>query len=115
MALNARSYDIAVGDLEPAVQMTVKQKHTNAVKDLTTASTVHFYLRDESDGTMKVNAVAAAFVVKADGTIKYAWIADDTDTVGEYLGWFVIDKDTRPYTTTSVEITIREAYKRGSE
>lgn len=52
-------------------------------------STVKFKMRAVGSATLKVNA-AATVVSAAAGTVRYDWASADTDTAGDYLGWWEV-------------------------
>ena len=87
-------FTIGEGDRLPEINATLKVD--GVAIDLTSA-TVKFIMAD-TDGTLKVDA-AATVVSAAAGTVKYAWIAADTDTPGEYTAeWEITFSDTRKET-----------------
>lgn len=61
----------------------------NGQVDLTNASSVVFNLRD-LPGTVKVSRAACTIVTAAEGYVKWAPQATDTDTVGSYKGEFEV-------------------------
>lgn len=84
---------------------------TNQVPvDLTTATSVKFYMRlTPNTGILEVSGTAA-IVDAATGKVSYTWIAADTDTAGQYLAEFEVswgtDKQTFPsddYLTITVK------------
>lgn len=76
-------------DLLPAIVATVRDDNGDIV-DLTNASTVAFYMRNQITGVIKINGTAGSFVSKPDGTISYTWVSGDTDTIADYIAEFVI-------------------------
>jgi hypothetical protein len=76
-------------DLLPVIVATVTDEDGAAV-DLTNASSVAFYLRNQYTGVIKVNGSAGSFVSKPAGTVQYTWASGDTDTIGDYIAEFVI-------------------------
>lgn len=81
---------IKQNDLVPILTATVKDDDGNVV-DLTNASSVVFYMRNQYTGVIKVNGSAATFVApRTDGQVQYTWISGDTDTIGDYIAEFLI-------------------------
>ncbi len=82
-----------------------------AVVDLTGITAIVFNMRDAS-GTVKIDNVTAAVVVAASGTVKYEWVAADTDTAGEFDGEFEVTFGAGGILTfpnaTDIRITIRD-------
>lgn len=86
------TYYVKQGDTLPTLDVTVVSDTDGSVVDLSAATSVVFRMRSvnaKPSGAFKVNA-AAAFVVKAAGTMRYTWQVGDTDTPGSYAGEFVI-------------------------
>lgn len=81
------AFRIKKGDLLPKISGTCED--ANGPVDLTTASSVRFLMGLPGSSTNKV-AAPAAFVSKPDGTVEYAWVSGDTDTVGEYDAEFEV-------------------------
>lgn len=52
-----------------------------------TASTVKFQMRAEGSSTLKVDA-AATVTDAVNGEVQYDWATGNTDTVGDYVGWW---------------------------
>lgn len=86
------TYYVKQGDTLPALDVAVVKDSDGSVVDLTDATAVQFRMRSVNArpaGAFKVNA-AGSFVSKPAGTLRYAWIAGDTDTPGRFVGEFVI-------------------------
>jgi hypothetical protein len=67
------------------------------VVDLT-AATVKFIMRQHGVSTATVDTAATVINASA-GTVQYAWVAADTDTVGEYLCEFEVTDSGSDITT----------------
>ncbi len=74
-------YQQKKGDTGPPLDLVLYEGATPA--DLTTASTVRLLVKSEA-GTLKVNALCTITGAPTGGTVRYAWQAADTDTVGRY-------------------------------
>lgn len=71
-----------------------------------TGTTVRIHLRDREVGDTKVDA-AAAIVTAAEGRVKYAWGATDTDRAGNYdVEWEITYPDTRTLTVPSKDFDL---------
>lgn len=62
----------------------------NAAINLTSATSVKFIMRQQgSIGAPKISS-AATFLDRPTGQVQYAWVASNTDTVGDFNGEFEI-------------------------
>jgi len=75
------------GDRLVALYATLQDGAGTAI-DLT-GQTVVFYMKNVTDGTVKVNGSAATIEDELSGQVSYSWAAADIDTAGKYWGWFV--------------------------
>jgi hypothetical protein len=73
------------GTTLPILQATVKDDNGDVI-DLSTVTAVVFRMYN-TDG-VKIDNVDASVVSAVDGTIKYEWTAEDTDTVASYNAHF---------------------------
>ena len=81
-----KTFYIKKNDELPVLEVRVKVD--GVAYDLSAASAKTFTMM-ASDGTVKVNAQAAAWETDgSDGIVTYAWSSGDTDTVGTYDGEF---------------------------
>lgn len=86
------SFQIKQGDTSPAFQTTLTDPAGAAV-DLTGNKGITFRMRRPGSSAYKVDA-AATVVSPGDGTVRYVFSADDTDTDGVYLAeWVVTNND----------------------
>lgn len=109
----ASTFTIKKGDLAPPIQVTLtdsKGQKLNLTGNL--GITFQMKLREHLDNPQvprKVDAAGAVVGPATDGVVEYDWVGADTDTVGEYVGEFVvIQSDGKPRTVPSPSyITIR--------
>lgn len=102
--LNARKPDLTA-------YVTVGQ--TNTAKNYTSAISCKFFLRDESDGSMKIDGIAGTIDDAANGVLKYAWADGDLDTLGRYSAWFEVywgASSTLPDPTSAAEVIVANPY-----
>lgn len=98
------TFTIYKNNREPSV--TTQVTSGGVPVDLT-GLTAKFRLRDQESDTLKVDADATIFD-SSNGRVKYDWITGDTDTPGEYLGWFTIINNGREQDTPEIDIDILE-------
>lgn len=79
-------FQLPKGALLPLLTATLSDE--NGAINLTGA-TVKFQMRLPGSSTLKVDANATV-VSAALGQVSYTWVAADTDTIGIYVGWFLI-------------------------
>lgn len=104
-----------VNATKPDLMAYVTIGQTNDPKDYTGANSVKFYMRDESDGSMKVDGAAATIDDEPGGVLKYEWGADDLNATGRYSAWFVVywtAGPADPEPTSSAEIIVANPYDR---
>lgn len=70
-------------DTLPVLNFTIKQEGVPI--DLT-GCTVKFYMVNADTKAVKINGKSCTVVSEEDGTARYSWATEDTDTVGSYLG-----------------------------
>ena len=102
-----------VGAMKPDLVGYVMIGQTNTAKNWSGADSCKFYLRDESDGSMKIDGVAGSISDDVNGELTYAWAADDLDTAGRYAGWFVVfwgATSTIPEPTSAAEVLVKNPY-----
>lgn len=73
--------------LSPYVSDTIKVSGT--AFNLT-GTTVRFRMRPVDGTTLKVDALATIISPATNGQVRYTWTGTDTDTVGEYMGWWSV-------------------------
>lgn len=78
------TFTIKRNDTAPPIEATLSD--ADGVVDLSGGS-VEFHMRSQRDGTLKVER-AASVVSGPAGTVRYDWLAADTDTDGVYAGEF---------------------------
>lgn len=82
------AFTIKQNDQRPFFTVILKDdfgEETEAVVDLTTATSVTFSMRVAGGGAVKVNKQAADIAPDpTTGEVTYEWDATDLDTVGEY-------------------------------
>lgn len=83
-------FSLKVGDSAPEVDVTITQESTGAALDISAATEALFFMKKKSDGTIKINGVAADIYDGVNGKLKYSWTGSDTDTEGIYLSEFKI-------------------------
>lgn len=86
---------------------------TNNAKDWSGNDSCKFYMRDESDGSMKIDGEVATVTDAVNGELTYVWQAADLDTAGRYAAWFVVfwgASATIPEPTSSAEVLIKNPY-----
>ena len=91
-------YTIKTGNLEPAVNVILKDASGNPV-DLTDADGVTFRLSAKGASAGVFDRAATIDSPATSGSVTYNWQAGDTDLAGKYLGEFTISWPTaRPQT-----------------
>jgi len=99
-------FEINKGDLSPAIVDTIKIG--GQVQDLTGAS-VKFRMRAELSSVLKVDAAATILSPATAGQVRYAWTGTDTDTAGDFLGWWRVTlPSTDPQDTEEFSIRVIE-------
>lgn len=78
-------FHVRTGNRLPAIEATLYRDRK--VADLTGASTVHLIYRPAAGGAI-ITKTAAFVEALTGGKVKYAWAANDTDTVGEYEAYW---------------------------
>jgi len=96
------TFYIKQNDTGPAMLATLQDASGNAI-NLVGAS-VRFHMRSVMGGNPVVDA-AATVVNAAAGTVRYSWIAADTNTVGSYQAEFQVT-----YADASVETFPNDSY-----
>jgi len=96
--------NLLVGDLEPAVEVTILSGKKRLPVDLS-GNSVTFTMRSVSH-EIKVDAAAAEVYDAENGKVRYNWAEGDTNTAGIFIGEFhVVDRFHIP----NIKITIRNA------
>ncbi len=95
------------GNRLPLLQDTITVSTSGAAYDLT-GSTVLFSMRPNNAANLKVSGATATIVTAGSGTVSYAWTANDTDTVGSYLGWWQVNSNGKSQDTPEFALTITE-------
>jgi hypothetical protein len=80
-------FDIYQGELSPKISDVIK---IGGVVQNLTGATVKFRMRAELSATLKVDASALLAADPTTGGVSYSWAGTDTDTAGDYLGWWVV-------------------------
>ncbi len=80
---------------------------SGAAYDLT-GSTVLFSMRPSNSAQLKVSGATATIVTANAGTVSYAWAANDTDTVGSYLGWWQVKNNGKNQDTPEFALSVTE-------
>ncbi len=99
--------------MKPDLVAYVMIGQTNTAKNWTGADSCKFYLRDESDGSMKIDGEDGTISDAANGELTYAWAAADLDTAERYSAWFVVywgASSTIPEPTSAAEVLIKYPY-----
>jgi hypothetical protein len=81
------AFEIKQGDRRPLFVVILKDdfgEPTEAVVNLTTATSAVFNMRVVNGGTVKISRQTAAITNAAGGEVTYSWGASDTDTIGNY-------------------------------
>jgi hypothetical protein len=71
------------------------------------SSTVKLQMRPEGSAVLKIDA-AATVVNAGAGTVSYAWVTADTDTVGNFVGWWRVTTAGSFQDTPEFNLTITE-------
>lgn len=103
------SFQIKVGDLEPALAVTVTDQNGVAVV-LSGTATAQFRWERVDDATTEQTA-AAVITDAPNGLVEYQWAVGETDTAGEYQGEFIITDAGRAQTFPSrnfIKFTIND-------
>ncbi len=72
------------------------------------ASTVLFSMRNTNTSLLKVSAATATITAPLTGSVSYAWATGDTDTVGEYLGWWSVVTSGKTQDTPEFNLAVIE-------
>ncbi len=109
----ASTFTIKAGDLAPPLQATLTDSKGQAI-DLTGQLGITFQMKlrqhaDNDQVALKVDAAGSVVGAATDGVVKYDWLGQDTDEVGEYIAEFkVIQSDGKPRTVPNPSfITVR--------
>ncbi len=73
-----------------------------------TGATILFSMRTANSERMKVNGATATISAPTTGSVSYAWAAVDTDTVGEYLGWWTVSSNGKLQDTPEFALNVIE-------
>ena len=101
-----------VGDLRPSVTQRIFSGESSSWKDLTGATDIKFYLELVSDGSMKIDGEAGGTGDLPNGLLQYDWKDTDTDTLGEYRGYFTFILGGGQQSSTSFEVLIENQANR---
>ncbi len=71
-------------------------------------STVLFSMRPFNSATPKVSSATATVTAPLTGSVSYAWVSADTDTVGEYLGWWTVNTGGKLQDTPEFSLSVVE-------
>ena len=82
------TFFIKRNDTADDLQATLKDAANSAVA--LTGATVKFTMKKPGAAAAKVSKAAAALVDAANGVVKYAWQAGDTDEAGEFSAEFEV-------------------------
>lgn len=80
-------FELKQNDRRPVFVVVLKDdfgEPSEAIVNLTTATSAVFNMRAENAGAVKINRGTAAITNAAGGEVTYNWVAGDTDTVGAF-------------------------------
>lgn len=98
------------GDLSPAIADTIKID--GAAVDLSPGivDSVTFSMRPAESDTPKISAATATILSpETAGNVRYDWSGTDTDTAGDYLGWWTVTYTAGSKPQSTDEFPIRVA------